>query len=64
MKRKLAIVLAGGLLVAGVSAASATSLSHPTKALRPAQVQNINGEKIAGAPNGMLAELLESYQSA
>ena len=64
MKREIAIVLAAGLLMAGVSSASATTMSQPTKALRPALVQKINAEKIPGAPNGMLVEMLESVKSA
>lgn len=61
MKREIAIVLAAGLLMAGVSAASAASMSQPAKALRPEAVKNIQREKIPGVRNGMLAEMLESH---
>jgi hypothetical protein len=50
MRRKFAIVLAGCLLMVGISAASATSMSQPTKASTAAQVQKINGH------NSRLAE--------
>jgi hypothetical protein len=62
MKKEFAIVLVGCLLMVGISAASATGMSQPAKALSTAQVQKIDREKILGAPNGMLAEMLEGLK--
>jgi hypothetical protein len=61
MKKEIALVLATGLLMGGPLVASATTVSQSTKALGPEPVQNISGEKIPGARNGMLAEMLESH---
>ena len=64
MKREIAIVLAAGLLMAGVSAASASTTSQPAKALQPQATQNAKREKIPGARNGMVAELHQSHSSS
>jgi hypothetical protein len=60
MKKEIAIVLAASLLMGGASVVSAGA-SQSTKTLRPEPVQTINGEKIPGARNGMLAEMHESH---
>jgi hypothetical protein len=61
---KLAIIMSAVIAMVLPQLALAGTPKHNTSASRSSPAETIDGHKIPGAPNGMLAELMQSTRSS